>query len=141
MEKNYMEKTNMEEPNIIDEDTYNLNLDVIIELRDNINKQIYFFTDLQNSESKINNDMCIIEQQNTNKSLSIIDSTLSDDYHELCKINNNQLKNLRKYLNIVNNIIYNRCNHIWIEDYIDVDLDTSYKLIYCNNCKLQDKSI
>jgi hypothetical protein len=27
------------------------------------------------------------------------------------------------------------CNHVWAEDYIDIDLDRSQKIIYCELCE------
>ena len=128
---------------IVDEDTFNLKLNMLIELRDNINDQIQFFSNLQNFNSKIINDIHIAEQQNLDKYLSIIDMTLIDDYNEICKVYSQQLhlENLNKYVTIINNNIYNRCNHIWIEDNIDITPHTSYKLVYCNNCKLQHKNV
>lgn len=46
------------------------------------------------------------------------------------KTPNKNKKNKKKEENIITT-----CNHEFIEDYIDVDLDTSIKIKYCKLCE------
>jgi hypothetical protein len=36
----------------------------------------------------------------------------------------------------LNDAIYKLCNHKWIEDYIDLDCESSMKIKYCEKCEL-----
>tara|TARA_Y100000590_G_C14937587_1_gene719966 strand:- start:7 stop:234 length:228 start_codon:yes stop_codon:yes gene_type:complete len=38
-------------------------------------------------------------------------------------------------------VIYQNCQHNWITDYIDIDLDTSKTIIYCKYCCLNKNQV
>lgn len=48
-------------------------------------------------------------------------------------LNNMKIEN-NDIINNINQCIYNKCNHKWITDTIDVSLDTSKLIIYCDLC-------
>ncbi len=84
----------------------------LIELRNNVQDQV----------QSINN----INQLLMDKNL------LSSEYKILC-IPTEELNN---YITNINKLIYKRCQHNWIIDYIDIDPDKSVQIKYCELCQL-----
>lgn len=51
-------------------------------------------------------------------------------HHEL------QDESLKKILNDIQTYISNNCNHKWINDSIDIDLDKSMNITFCEICSM-----
>ena len=64
--------------------------------------------------------------------LIVLSERLHDDIQ--CLRSEIQTKNI--LLREAQAIIYEKCDHIWIRDSIDIDLDTSKTIIYCERCRL-----
>lgn len=47
-----------------------------------------------------------------------------------------QDESLKKILNDIQTYISNNCNHKWINDSIDIDLDTSMNITFCEICSM-----
>lgn len=47
-----------------------------------------------------------------------------------------QDESLKKILNNIQTYISNNCNHKWINDSIDIDLDTSMNITFCEICSM-----
>lgn len=51
-----------------------------------------------------------------------------------------QLKEqIHHFGDIVNTNIINTCEHEWVDDYIDIDLDKSMNITYCKKCETTKK--
>jgi hypothetical protein len=46
-----------------------------------------------------------------------------------------QIQHTEYYLERIEKEIFHLCNHNYVEDYIDINLDTSTKIIYCTICE------
>lgn len=62
-------------------------------------------------------------------------------FHSLFSFNSlYQLKEQIQYFeHIVNTNIINTCEHEWVDDYIDIDLDKSMNITYCKKCETSKK--
>ena len=50
-----------------------------------------------------------------------------------------ELETKQELLKKIENVIYKNCKHKWIDDWIDIDPDTSKRIIYCLHCELQKR--
>jgi len=50
-----------------------------------------------------------------------------------------ELETKQELLKKIENVIYKNCEHNWIDDWIDIDPDTSKHIIYCLHCELQKR--
>jgi hypothetical protein len=105
-------------------------MNILIQLKNNIEYEIYTLKEyLKIDETiKINERYC--EKINENY------QTLINEYNN--EINLTQLQKIietkKNYINKINILLYNTCNHEWLYDSIDIDPDTSKSIIYCNKC-------
>lgn len=62
-------------------------------------------------------------------------------FHSLfCSNSLYQLKEkIQNFEDIVNTNIINACEHEWVDDYIDIDLDKSMNITYCKKCETSKK--
>ena len=107
----------------------------------NINTTVYKFilslyeTKLNISEIKLdirelNNNYFLEEKDNIyGKLMHLFDE---DSVKEL-------IQGLTEFNNLVTKKIENVCQHEWIEDEIDIDLDRSQRICYCKWCEISKK--
>ena len=115
-----------------------------------IKSRIEFFstpstTSSSTKENEYNNNKLTNGFNKAKELLDFIQKELiisNNDLIQLIKIKNilGELKNifykneLQELFEKIHNIIMEKCNHNFIDDYIDTDLDTSIKIRYCNIC-------
>ena len=58
--------------------------------------------------------------------------------NETDKINKNKLDYNKNMLKKIDNLIIKKCQHVWIDDLIDIDPDRSKSIRYCSKCYLTD---
>jgi hypothetical protein len=56
--------------------------------------------------------------------------------NETDKINKNKLDYNKNMLKKIDNLIIKKCQHVWINDLIDIDPDRSKSIKYCSKCYL-----
>ena len=70
------------------------------------------------------NDM-LIEQMMVVKKMLLENPTNNIDYH--------------KMIEHINHFLLKYCNHLWIDDYIDISLEKSKCITYCEYCSITKK--
>ena len=70
----------------------------------------------------------ISSSSNNNSSL---DFNVNDDLTNYKK----KLENVQLMIKIINNLLYITCKHNFVEDTIDITLDTSKNITYCSICE------
>lgn len=50
------------------------------------------------------------------------------------------LNKKKEFLEKINNYIYNNCEHEWVDDYIDIDVEKSQQIRYCWKCEANKES-
>jgi hypothetical protein len=79
---------------------------------------------------------------NNNYFETICNYSLFEDYLNTGKDTNsydeliNNLNDLQLY---IKNKILDTCQHVWVDDYIDIDPETSQPICYCNLCGITKK--
>ena len=58
--------------------------------------------------------------------------------NETNKINKNKLDYNKNMLKKIDNFIIKKCQHVWVNDLIDIDPDRSKNIKYCSKCYLTD---
>lgn len=90
-----------------------------------------------------------IDMDNINNSINILENNyfVEDSMQIYCKIQNTlNSKNLEDFINLLINYKYtiehkinNICEHEWIEDDIDINLELSQRIVYCKWCQVSKK--
>jgi hypothetical protein len=114
-------------------DNTELNLNILMQIRTNIEDQISTRTNDINFSAFINN--CIPDDSLTSEVNDVIQHYLILFQEERLK---NEIKMLKSYLNMLNEKIHSLCEHTFVSDCIDIDPDTSVKIYYCTVCKVSD---
>ena len=116
--------------------TSTLPLETLSNMRDHIQEQINFLTDLREINIKIKEDIDLL-----NKELQADDFLLFNDYSNLCyyNITHTKIYTLNVYLDRITKIINSRCRHEWVDDLIDIDPDRSTTITYCSICSYTKK--
>ena len=100
-----------------------------------------FLIFLDNLQSSINNINTNINNVDNNYFTQTYDKDFYEKYNSL--YDNESLQNLASYVEefkgIVNAKLNNVCDHVWVEDYIDIDPDRSKKICYCSKCHVSKK--
>jgi len=96
---------------------------------------ICYYLSLKRNYERINNNINSIidnyhEIINKNKNHNFI-SELLIEINEY-KNKNNKIKNI---LNDINTYLLNNCDHIYVEDTIDINPDKSQNIVYCKICE------
>lgn len=68
-----------------------------------------------------------------NQDLHLDLSQTKDDMQEL-------LEKMRKIMITIDGKIYDSCNHVFLEDYIDTFPEKSIKISYCTKCMLDERT-
>ena len=65
-----------------------------------------------------------------------IQKTIEDilQYDELTQVDSNNNNSLNEVIKNIKIYIMNNCHHNWINDAIDIDLDNSMNITYCEIC-------
>lgn len=63
------------------------------------------------------------------------EKNLISDYYKFSFQIDNTLTDRKNRLKKINECIMNNCNHEWVDDYIDIDPDTSKPITYCCFCE------
>ena len=114
-------------------DNTEMNLNILMQIRTNIEDQISTRTNDINFSAFINN--CIPDDSLTSEVNDLIQHYLILFQEERLK---NEIKMLKSYLNMLNEKIHSLCDHTFVSDCIDIDPDTSVKIYYCTVCKVSD---
>lgn len=95
---------------------------------------IYYYTTLYMIEliELRNNVQDQVQSINNINQLLMDKNLLSSEYKILCI----PTEELNQYITNINKLIYKRCQHNWIIDYIDIDPDKSVQIKYCELCQL-----
>jgi hypothetical protein len=96
---------------------------------------ICYYLSLKRNYQRINNNINSIvdnynEIINKNKNHNFI-SDLLIEINEY-KNKNNKIKNI---LNDINTYLLNNCDHIYVEDTIDINPEKSQNIVYCKICE------
>ena len=89
-----------------------------------------------------NNIMNIIDSYNSLKNcFTCIDNLITyeayiDTSNSYIKCLTNILNQNKAYIDIINNQIYENCNHNFVTDWIDINPDESRQIEYCIICEL-----
>lgn len=114
-------------------DNTEINLNILMQIRTNVEDQISTRTNDINFSAFINN--CIPDDSLTSEVNDLIQHYLILFQEERLK---NEIKMLKSYLNMLNEKIHSLCQHTFVSDCIDIDPDTSVKIYYCTVCKVSD---
>jgi len=114
-------------------DNTEININILMQIRNNIEDQISTRTNDINFIAFINN--CIPDDSLTSEVNDLIQNYLILFQEERLK---NEIKLIRSYLNMLNDKIHSLCDHTFVSDCIDIDPDTSVKIYYCTVCKVSD---
>ena len=114
-------------------DNTEMNLNILMQIRTNVEDQISTRTNDINFSAFINN--CIPDDSLTSEVNDLIQHYLILFQEERLK---NEIKMLKSYLNMLNEKIHSLCDHTFVSDCIDIDPDTSVKIYYCTVCKVSD---
>lgn len=114
-------------------DNTEMNLNILMQIRTNIEDQISTRTNDINFSAFINN--CIPDDSLTSEVNELIQHYLILFQEERLK---NEIKMINSYLNMLNEKIHSLCDHTFVSDCIDIDPDTSVKIYYCTVCKVSD---
>ena len=114
-------------------DNTEMNLNILMQIRSNIEDQISTRTNDINFIAFINN--CIPDNSLTSEVNDLIQNYLILFQEERLK---NEIKLIKSYLNMLNDKIHSLCDHTFVSDCIDIDPDTSVKIYYCTVCKVSD---
>ena len=112
--------------------TMSLNDDELLESMHEIMSTLLI--EINNAKKRIQNnlDNTVLEEHNHiySKIKKTFNSDLLDDL--ICQLSENN------YIieNILNKICECECEHEWVDDLIDVDLDTSKHICYCIKCEV-----
>ena len=106
-------------------DNTEMNLNILMQIRTNIEDQISTRTNDINFSAFINN--CIPDDSLTSEVNDLIQHYLILFQEERLK---NEIKMLKSYLNMLNEKIHSLCQHTFVSDCIDIDPDTSVKIYY-----------
>lgn len=109
------------------------NLIFLFTLKKNIENTIYFVNELNENNDIIN------EQLKNNTTLEKNNGTIIQYYNE-CIYNTPNIPTLKVGLNMINDKIYNACNHKFVHDNIDIGIDKTQDIIYCKICLLEERT-
>lgn len=51
------------------------------------------------------------------------------------------IQSKQQLLDEINDYIYDQCDHEWIDDHIDIDIEKSQQICYCCKCELNKKEL
>ena len=105
-----------------------MNINIFLFLRNKYNDILSNIKSIDDSYDEINDFLNNSKCDNVFL-ICIKDQKIKMDY-------TNELKQIKKLINLCNLNIKNMCKHEFIEDDIDINLDTSKKIVYCKICEL-----
>lgn len=99
-----------------------------------------FVNQLKNTKNQINNIEKEIHNLNNNY-FTLDNDNIYVQFSEIFDFYdiNNLEKNLQIFGTIINDKINNTCEHEWIDDDVEVDVEMSQKIWYCNICGISKK--
>lgn len=77
---------------------------------------------------------CHLTNINVLKSINNIECDFILKYNNNVSNTNSKVNILIEQINLIDNYIKNYCNHEWVIDNIDTDIDKSVLISYCNIC-------
>lgn len=111
-------------------------MNILIQLKNNIEYEVYCLKEYLKINETIKMNETYHEKINENY------QTLINEYNN--EINLTQIPKIietkKMYINKINTLLYNTCNHEWKYDSIDIDPDTTKSIIYCTKCLINKEN-
>ncbi len=118
--------------------------DLLLGIHDDL---VIHIVNMKNAKSRnacINNDMAVLNTTSDFFTRKCQEDALFNNYITFYSKNEDGYANLLSLYETIlaqikDDLVQTRCSHVWLEDWVDVDPDTSHKIQYCSKCKMTSK--